>query len=62
MFGRLDSRAVSHSALIIGDARPWVQASVAAVFHSMTSKLYLHDLIEATIWHFELCIEQKNGK
>ena len=62
MFGRLDSRAVSHSALIIGDARPWVQASVAAILHSITSTLSLHDLIDTTLCHFELCIEQKNVK
>ena len=37
----------------------WVRASVAAVLHSITSKLSLHDLIGTTICHFELCIEQK---
>ena len=37
----------------------WVRASVAAVLHSIKSKLSLHDLIGTTICHFELCIEQK---
>ena len=46
---------VSRSALIIGDVRPWVRASV-------TSTLSLHDLIDPTIRYFELCVEQKNGK
>ena len=38
----------------------WVRASVAVFLHTVTSTLSSYNLIDATICHFEMCIEQKN--
>ena len=40
----------------------WVRALVAAVLHSKILTLSLHDLVDTTICHFELYIEQKKWK